>query len=219
MTRTAVSKYCFSILPNILFLFFSITLFSQGSFNPDKQLAELSGTKKNIGLSAAYSVAGDTKWEGGAGLGCLDSEKPFTAQTPSRIASISKNFTAVAIMQLVEQNHIGLDLPIANYLNGLPEDKRQITVRQLMAHTAGIPQYLNDREIENTTNFPSLEAAMQAFIDRPLLFEPGSRYFYTTYGYVILGRIIEKVSTMDYGAYMKEWFRKKVWMKCCRFNP
>jgi CubicO group peptidase (beta-lactamase class C family) len=205
LTRNKISKNSFGILLNLLFLFFSFTLFSQEGFDPDKQLAELSGSKKNIGLSAAYSVDGETKWSGGAGLGCIESEGPFTAQTLSRIASISKNFTAVAVMQLVEQNRIGLDLPIENYLDGLPEDKRKITVRQLLAHTAGIPQYLNEREIENTTNFPSLQAAMQVFINRPLLFEPGTRYFYTTYGYVILGRIIEKVSSMDYGACIKEY--------------
>ena len=107
-------------------------------------------------------------------------------------------------MQLVEKKQINLDSPIENYLTGLPTDKKQITVLQLLAHTSGIPQYLGENEIENTIRYTSLQDAMDVFIQRPLLFKSGTKYFYTTYGYVVLGRIIEAVTSLTYEDYMKK---------------
>ena len=185
------------------FLGLSIQLFAQSDFNPDKKLTELTGKRGNIGITAAYSVNGDIKWSNSAGNLCSENNNPFSTTTLTRIASISKNFTAVAIMQLVEKNLVELDTPVENYLSNFPSDKKEVTVRQLLAHTAGIPQYQDKKEIENTIHYESLKSAMNVFIKRPLLFEPGSKFFYSTYGYVILGRIIEEVSALSYQEYMR----------------
>jgi CubicO group peptidase (beta-lactamase class C family) len=118
--------------------------------------------------------------------------------------------TAVAIMQLVEQNLIDLDKPIGTYLPNFPKkEKGEITTRQLLAHTSGISQYNDTKEIENTIHFSDLKEAMHVFEDRPLLFEPGSSYFYTSYGYVVLGRIIEEVS----GKTIEEYIKINIWNK------
>ncbi|NER11448.1 CubicO group peptidase, beta-lactamase class C family [Muriicola jejuensis] len=188
---------------SLLVLFGGFQLFAQSIMDPDDALLELTGDRQNTGITAGYSVKGITKWTGSAGYACLEDKRLFSIDTPTRIASISKNLTAVALMQLVEKGMMNLDTPIGNYLPNLPEDKKEITVRQLMSHTSGIPQYRDESEIENTAQFASLEAAMKVFIDRPLLFEPGTSYFYTTYGYVILGRVIESVSGLPYREYMK----------------
>lgn len=188
----------------LLFLGTAIHLSAQDEFNPDKRLSELTGKKENIGIAAGYSIDDEIKWTKSDGLICENSEVPFTTKTLTRIASIAKNFTAVAIMQLVEKGQIEIDKPIENYLPNLPEDKKQITVKQLLAHTAGISQYMGEKEIENTIHYETLQDAMDVFISRPLLFEPGSKYFYTTYGYVILGRVIEEVSGLSYQDYMRK---------------
>lgn len=172
--------------------------------NPEQSLNALVDSKKNIGVSAAYSIDGETKWSKSSGLLCKEQEEQFSVHTLTRIASITKSITAVAIFQLVEQEKVELDAPIGNYLKSLPEDKKTISTRQLLSHTSGIPQYNGIEEIENTTHYASLEDAMAVFIDRPLLHVPGSQYFYTTYGYVVLGRIIEAVSGTSYESYMKE---------------
>ena len=193
----------------LLNLYFIVTvstfsLSGQGGFNPDQKLGELAGNKENIGIAAAYSVDGVVNWSHSAGVSCKEGNIPFSSTTLTRIASIAKSLTAVAVMQLVENNLIELDTPIENYLPDLPNDKKGITTRQLLSHTAGISQYLDEKEIENTIHFQSLEEAMDVFIQRSLLFEPGAKYFYTTYGYVILGRIIETVSALSYEDYMKQ---------------
>ncbi len=190
-------------LTTFLCFLLTINLFPQ-DFNPDDGLTGLSGNKENIGITAGYSIDGEIKWTGSAGFACADSGTPFSAKTLTRIASIAKNFTAVAVMQLVEQGQIELKAPVGKYLPALPEDKRQLTVQQLLAHTAGISQYQGEKEIENTVHYPTLQESVAVFIDRSLMFEPGTKYFYTTYGYVLLGRIIEEVSGMRYEQYMQK---------------
>lgn len=190
------------LLP-ILFFITTLNLSAQ-DFNPDERIKELAGKKANIGIAAGYTIDGDIKWESSAGLACLENESAFTTTTLTRVASIAKNFTAVALMQLVEKNKIELDAPIDRYLKNLPEDKTKITVKQLLAHSSGISQYQGEKEIENTIHYASLQEAMDVFINRPLMFEPGTKYFYTTYGYVVLGRIIEEVSGKSYAEYMQK---------------
>ncbi len=187
----------------IFILAITFQIFSQTEFNPDQRLKELSGKTENIGIAAGYAIDGKIQWSGANGFICEDRQTPFSTTTLTRIASIAKNFTAVAIMQLVEKNKIKLDSPIEKFLPNLPQDKKHITVKQLLAHTAGISQYQGNKEIENTIHYETLQDAMEVFITRPLLFKPGSKYFYTSYGYVILGRIIEEVSDMSYEDYMK----------------
>ena len=88
----------------LLFIFgLSFQVFSQDKFDPDRNLQELIGKKQNIGMSSAYSIAGKIEWSGSAGYSCAEKETPFTTNTFTRIASIAKSFTAVAVMQLVEE--------------------------------------------------------------------------------------------------------------------
>ncbi len=183
----------------------SVSAFAQKKINADQELQALIGKKANIGVGAAYAVNGEIKWANSAGHACQESEMPFTTTTLTRIASITKSMTAVAIMQLVEKELIELDVPLQTYLSNFPKkEKGDITIRQLLSHTSGVSQYHNDKEVENTKYFESLEAAMKVFEDRPLLFKPGSKYFYTTYGYVILGRVIEVVTNSNYADYMQK---------------
>ena len=178
---------------------------AQQPFDAEKALSELASEKGNMGVTAAYSIDGQTKWSDADGLACADGNIPFKTTTLTRIASICKSMTAVAIMQLVEQDLIDLDVPIQNYLNEFPEkEKGDITTRQLLSHTSGLSQYQGEKEVESKVHYATLQEAMSVFIDRPLLFEPGSDYSYTTYGYVVLGRIIEVVSGLSYGDYMQK---------------
>ncbi len=179
----------------------------------DALLNELVRDKGNIGAAAGYVIDGSWKWQNTAGFACQKSAQPFTDTTLTRIASISKNMTAVAIMQLHESGKIDLDAPIQTYYPGFPiKPEGTITTRHLLAHTSGIPQYLDESEIENSVEYPTLEDAVAVFRDRPLKFKPGSDYFYTSYGYVVLGRIIEEVSGQSFGEYMKEHIWDKAGM-------
>lgn len=157
-----------------------------------------------VGIAAGFSVDGEVRWIGSAGYRDRDEQISFTPDTKNRIASISKPITAVAIMQLHEKKMLSLDTAIQTYLPNFPmHGDVPITVRQLLNHASGIAAYKNKKEAENQTHYDNLAAAIDIFKDRDLLSQPGEAFHYTTYGYVVLGRIIEVVSGMDYDAYVQ----------------
>lgn len=163
-----------------------------------------------VGLVAGYSVNGEIKWQSALGYSDRESKINMELNTITRPASIAKSMTAIAVMQLVEQKLIDLDAPIQTYIPDYPaQEKTQITTRHLLSHTSGIAGYKNGKEAQTTKNYTTLAKAVDIFKNRKLLFEPGSRYSYTTYGYTVLGLLIEKVSGLTFEQYMQ----KNIWDK------
>lgn len=169
------------------------------------QLDKIVADKMVIGVAAAYSVDGEIIEQAAAGYADKDAEKQFEFDTKLRVGSIAKTMTALAVMQLVEQGKLDLDATIQTYIPDYPKHKKtQITVRHLLSHTSGIAGYKDGRESNTTTEYPTLYNALSLFKDRDLLFEPGTQYSYTTYGYSILGAIMESVTGGTFEAYMQE---------------
>jgi CubicO group peptidase (beta-lactamase class C family) len=195
-----------NLLP-ILCFFYSIHFATAQEFAAvaDKLLQEEVDKGSLMGVSAGFSIAGDVKWLGAAGD--VDSEHAikFNVSTLNRIASISKPITALAVMQLYEQGKIELDVPIQTYLTDFPQKKEgDITVRQLLNHSSGMDDYKNRKEMENQIHYGNLREAMKVFEHRDLVSVPGQEFHYTTYGYVVLGRIIEVVSGQLYEDYIQK---------------
>jgi CubicO group peptidase (beta-lactamase class C family) len=158
-----------------------------------------------VGVSAGIYHQDAVVWQGGAGYRNRASQAPATAQMLHRIASISKPMTAAAILQLEAAGHLDLDVPIQRYLPDYPEPKTgTITIRRLLNHTAGVPAYRNRREFTSQVYYPTLWQATAVFRDRKLQFVPGTDFGYTTYGYTVLGAIIEQVTGTAYAEYMRE---------------
>ena len=161
--------------------------------------------KEFAGVSAGVFYQGEVVWANGAGYRDIENKKPATADMLHRIASITKPMTAVAIMQLVEEKQIDLDATIQTYLPNYPRHKEgDITIRHLLNHTSGIKAYPNQKEGFSKVQYASLEEAMTLFKDRPLNHVPGKKHLYTTYGYTVLGVILEKVTGQKYEEYMQE---------------
>lgn len=175
----------------------------------DSLLQQSINFNEHAGLTAGVYANGKIIWEGGAGFRNVKQSLPAEANMIHRIASIAKPMTAIAIMQLVEQGKIDLDVPIQTYVQEFPvKNNNTITVRHLLTHTSGINAYKNWWDSFSRKEYQTLLDAMGRFKDRKRVGEPGKTYKYTTYGYVVLGVIIEKVSGMDYETYMKEYVWK-----------
>lgn len=158
-----------------------------------------------VGASAGYSIYGVTEWQAAIGFSDKKNNITFETETKVRMASIAKSMTAIAVMQLVEKGLINLDSPIKTYIPDYPlQSKIQITTRHLLSHTSGIAGYKNSKEAETKITYSSLTDAVDLFKNRKLLFEPGTKYNYTSYGYTLLGLIIEKVSGINFESYMRE---------------
>jgi serine beta-lactamase-like protein LACTB, mitochondrial len=147
----------------------------------------------------------------GYGLADLENKVPATADTVYRIASVSKPLAAVAAMQLVEKGKLDLDAPIQKYAPSFPIKAFPITTRQLLAHLSGVRGYRRG-EGERTYHYESLTDALAVFKDDPLEHEPGTKYAYTTFGYTLLGVVIEGASGMSYPEYLLERILKPAGM-------
>lgn len=154
------------------------------------------------GVSVAVLIEGEIRFASGYGLSDIENFVPATAQTVYRLGSISKPVTAVAVMQLVEQEKIDLDAPIHRYVPSFPEKQWPVTVRQLLGHLGGIRHYRGD-EILSTRHYTDLTQPLAIFKDDPLIAEPGTRYSYTTYGYGLLGAAVETASGKTFPEYLR----------------
>ncbi len=155
------------------------------------------------GLSLAVVADGRVVLAEGYGLADVENNVPAAADTIFRIASVSKPITAVAAMRLVESGKLELDAPIQKYCPAFPTKRWPITTRELLAHQSGIRDYRNDEESINTRHYTSINQALAQFANDPLDFQPGTKMQYTSYGYIVLGCVMEGASGESYEAYMK----------------
>ena len=140
----------------------------------------------------------------GHGLADVENNVPAGADTVYRIASVSKSVTAAATMKLVEAGKLDLDAPIQKYCPAFPVKPWPITTRELLSHQSGIRDYRNDAESINTRHYTSINEALPQFANDPLDFEPGTKMQYTSYGYIVLGCVMEGASGMTYDRYMQQ---------------
>lgn len=161
-----------------------------------------------LGVAVGYYHERCGSYVSGAGFSSKRKQLPINSNTLMRSASITKPMTAIAIMQLYENGILDLDVPIQKYLKNFPvKAKGEITIRHLLKHTSGIPHYASKWEALSFSDYPTLNAATAIFNHKELEFTPGTQYLYSSYGYTILGAIIEEVTQMSYEEYM----RKNVW--------
>jgi CubicO group peptidase (beta-lactamase class C family) len=174
--------------------------------------------KGNIpGLSLAIVKNGRVVRAGGYGYANVELKVPPTEETAYEIGSTTKSFTATAVMMLVEEGKIGLDEKIGSYLSGLPEPWRPITVRQLLSHTSGIKEYVQDmRQAVRDMREPA--DAFKAVGSAPLQFPPGSRARYSNTNFVLLGLMVEKVAGEPYSTFLSKRIFNPLGMSRTRMN-
>lgn len=125
--------------------------------------------------------------------------------TKFRLGSITKQFTAVAIMILNERGLVDLDAPVKTWLPDAPAAWDQVTVRRLLAHTAGVPNFTSFEDFQATKALPAtIDGLIARFRDRPLDFQPGQGRKYSNSGYVLLTAIIEKASGQSYADFIAQ---------------
>jgi CubicO group peptidase (beta-lactamase class C family) len=159
-------------------------------------------------FSGAVLVARDGQVVFAHGYGPADSTGSVlnTEQTHFRLASLTKQFTAMAIMILQQQGKLTVSDPICSYIDSCPEAWKPVTIRHLLNHTSGIIDYTDDINFETTEGLPATpEQLVSRFRDQPrAAYAPGDYYDYCNSGYVLLGVIIEQVSGMSYSQFIKE---------------
>ena len=137
--------------------------------------------------------------EKGYGFANLEWQIPNSPTTKFRLGSLTKQFTAAAILLLEERNQLNTTDPVNKYLVDAPPAWNNITIFHLLTHTSGIPNYTKFPDfVAMTTIAKTPEQQIELFRNKPLEFQPGSSYEYCNSGYVLLGYLIEKISGLSY---------------------
>ncbi|MFQ5721449.1 MAG: serine hydrolase domain-containing protein [Candidatus Aminicenantales bacterium] len=158
------------------------------------------------GYSGTVLIAknGEILFRKGYGMASYEFDVPNTAKTKFQIASLSKSFTSAAIMILQERGKLSVHDPLSKFIPDYPGGKK-ITIHHLLTHTSGIPNVNNFPEYSRDSRFPqTLDEIIKMFKDKPLMFEPGEKYSYSNSNYNLLAYIIEKVSGVSYGEFLRK---------------
>jgi len=161
------------------------------------------------GNTPAYSIlidqGGKIVYERNIGFADIGNQVAASRDTVYKIGSITKSYTALAILQLVEKGQINLDAKVSYYLADFEGPAAEVTIAELLTHTSGIPNYTDLPEGEELMAWvvTTRENIVNLFDDKPLEFEPGTHFNYSNSGYYLLGLVIESVTGQDYFDYVK----------------
>ncbi len=155
------------------------------------------------GLAVAVVRGGKVVFAKGYGLANVELRTTATADTVFHLASVTKPFTAAAVLLLVEDGKLALDDRVSRYLDSAPEPWRDVTIRQLLAHTSGIKDHLNEMNVATCEG--TNPAELVSHVGRmPLNFPPGTRSSYSNTGYLVLGMVVERVAGKPFDAFLAE---------------
>jgi CubicO group peptidase (beta-lactamase class C family) len=185
------------------------TCLGQNGANPDvarmdKVVQSYVDAKQFMG-SVLVARGEDVVFSKSVGSANLEWNIANTPATKFRIGSMTKQFTAASILLLEERGKLKIDDPVKKYLPNAPAVWDKITIFNVLTHSAGIPNFTSFPEYAKLQAFPNTpEQIVATFKDKPLDFEPGSKFSYSNSGYVLLGYLIEKISGESYEKFLRE---------------
>lgn len=184
--------------------------------NLEQQVDELLKAQyPSDGPGVSFLIAKDGKpiYKKAFGMADLELNAPMTTSNVFEIGSITKQFTAVAILILEEQGKLKVEDDMTKYLPDYPTKGKKITIHNLLNHTSGIKSYTSmSNFIENARTDMTPKVLIDVFKDEPMDFEPGEKFLYNNSGYILLGYIIEVVSGQTYEEFIEKNIFEKLGM-------
>ena len=154
------------------------------------------------GVSVAAGAAGEVVYAEGFGWAGVENRTPVLPSTKFRIGSVSKPLTSVAVGRLVQEGRLDLDRPVHEIVPYWPEHRWTVTTRQLTGHVAGVRHYRGD-EFLSGEPYPTVEQGVEIFADDTLLFEPGTDYSYSSYGWNLVSAVVEEAAGEPFLRHMR----------------
>ena len=165
------------------------------------------------GMSVAVGRDGAILFAKGFGLADVEHQVPARATTRYRTASIAKPITAALALSLMDDNQLDLDADIREYVPEFPQKAWRITSRQLLGHLGGVRHYQSASEATSKAHFFTLKSALATFADDPLLHQPGTQYQYSSFGYNLLGSVVEGAGGADFMSLLNDRVIQKAGMR------
>ncbi|HWB05493.1 MAG TPA: serine hydrolase [Verrucomicrobiales bacterium] len=211
-----MNKLSIPFISRLLFITFAVTRFATAEVSLEDgikaRLGEL--TKKELpGVAVLVARDGKVAFQGGFGMADVDRKTPVTVETKFRIGSVTKQFTAAAILKLAEEGKLSLTDPLKKFFPDFP-GAGGITLHQLLTHTSGIHSYTSKPEFIGRVTKPIEPGKLiEWFQNDPLDFAPGAGFLYNNSAYFLTGELVAKVSGKSYAAFLAETFFEPLGMK------
>lgn len=174
----------------------------------EKAVSKFMSENSVPGVAVSVVLDGAPAWSAGFGMADLENYVPATSSTLFRLGSISKPITATAVMQLFERGKLDLDAEVQKYCPAFPKKEWPITTRELLGHLGGIRHYNPDGKgdipADSAKHFASMEESLQVFARDPLVDKPGKKFHYSTYGYTVIGCVLEGAAGQKYVDFVQE---------------
>jgi CubicO group peptidase (beta-lactamase class C family) len=155
------------------------------------------------GISAAVGIGGIVVWSEGFGYADLENRVAALETTLYRIGSVSKPVTATAVVQLALDGRLDLDAPVQRYVPSFPRKEQPITTRLVAGHLSGIRHYRGNESVsEGQRHYDDVVDALGIFGEDPLLFAPGERYSYSSYGWNLISAVVQGAAGEEFLSYM-----------------
>ena len=192
----------FILILNLTVLARAQAPFPAGLVKGIDEVVENSRTAQKLpAVSVAVAVGGHVVFKKAYGFADLENELRATPETLFRTGSIAKPMTAVGALELAERGKLDLDAPVQKYCPAFPQKKWPVTTRELLGHIAGVRHY-EGKESDSTVHYFSTADGMIFFKNDPLLFQPGEKFHYTTFGYTVIGCAMEGAAGQKYADFM-----------------
>jgi len=184
-----------------------------GAVEQARHVARAGLTTQNLpGLSVAVGAAGDLVWAEGFGFADLDKRVTVGPGMRFRTGGASMALTSAAVGLLVEKGRLHLDAEIQTAVPAFPEKQWPVTLRHLMGHVAGVRPDGGDEDPLFSERCERTADALQAFAERPLQFEPGTQYRYSTYGWIVVSAAVESAAGEPFFTFMRTQIFKPLGM-------
>src|SRR5580658_1689534 len=185
----------------------------------DRYISQIVRAKGIVGLSVAVAREGAAPWTGTYGKSSLETGTPVTTNTVFAIGSVTKQFTAACIFLLAQDGKLSVHDKVAKYYPNLTR-AQDITLLDLMNHVSGYADYYPLDFVDSRMESPiAPDDLIQRYAGGKLDFEPGTKWSYSNTGYVILGRVVEKVSGRTLGEFMTQRILRPLGMDHSFFGP
>src|SRR5437764_2526873 len=205
----------YAIFFSLLTLFWAVALPDQSTYLSqaqrvaiEKAVASFMAANSVPGPSAAVVLDGEPRWSERFGMSDLENFSPATSSTLFRLGSISKPISATAALQLWERGKLDLDAPVQKYCPAFPQNESPIATRQLLGHLGGIRHYNPDGKgdvpEDSARHCSSMQESLQLFANDPLVAKPGTKFNYSTYGYTVVGCVLEGAASEKFIDYLRK---------------
>jgi CubicO group peptidase (beta-lactamase class C family) len=176
----------------------------QGAIERARSMARALVEKDSLpGLSIAVGIDGRIVWAEGFGWANVEQRRPVTPLTRFRMGSVGKALTSAGLGLLVQRGRLDLDAPVRRYVPEFPEKPWPVTTRQLMGHVGGVRHYRTESEVLGGRHCSDVREGLAPFAADSLLFQPGTRYGYSSYAYVLVSAAMQAAAGEPYAEFMR----------------